>query len=76
MRWIALVIVIAPVVALAVGALMGRVQARSCCSVADPRRDLRMAGAFDDVHAGVPLLAGPGPSTSVTPAGPSSRTGR
>ena len=26
----------------------GRVQVRSCCGVADPRRDLRMRAAFTD----------------------------
>ncbi|NRQ49629.1 hypothetical protein [Aeromicrobium stalagmiti] len=33
---------------LVVGALTGRVRLTACCSVADPRRDLRMRGAFDD----------------------------
>ena len=49
MQWVVGLPVIALVVALAVGLVTGRVRARSCCSVADPRRDLRMAGAFDDV---------------------------
>jgi hypothetical protein len=71
MRWIALVVVIAPLVALAIGALTGRVQARSCCSVADPRRDLRMAGVFDDVPAPRPSSAPP-----VSPAAPPARTAR
>lgn len=34
--------------ALVVGAVTGRVRARSCCTPTDPRRDLRMRGAFDD----------------------------
>ncbi len=40
------------VVLLAVGALTGRVRSRSCCSVADPRDDLRMRAAFEDEPAG------------------------
>jgi hypothetical protein len=45
---------IAFVAFLVVGALTGRVTMQSCCSVADPRRDLRMRAAFDDEddHAG------------------------
>jgi len=31
-----------------VGALTGRIQVRSCCTVADPRRDARMRAAFED----------------------------
>lgn len=31
-----------------VGALTGRVGVRSCCAVADPRRDARMRAAFED----------------------------
>ena len=31
--------------ALAIGALTGRVKVRSCCAVADPARDLRMRGS-------------------------------
>ncbi|MEI7779490.1 MAG: hypothetical protein WCJ42_08670 [Actinomycetes bacterium] len=34
--------------ALAVGGLTGRVRLNSCCSIADPRRDKRMASAYDD----------------------------
>lgn len=41
-------IVIAFLVLLILGALTGRVKSRSCCSVADPRQDLRMRGAFED----------------------------
>lgn len=33
---------------LLVGAVTGRVNVRSCCAVADPRRDLRMRAAFTD----------------------------
>ncbi len=36
---------------LAVGALTGRVRARSCCAIADPERDLRMRSAFTDPQA-------------------------
>ncbi len=35
-------------VALVYGGLTGRVRLTSCCAVADPRRDLRMRGAFDE----------------------------
>ena len=31
-----------------VGAVTGRVEVRSCCTVADPRRDARMRAAFED----------------------------
>lgn len=31
-----------------VGAVTGRVEVRSCCAVADPRRDARMRAAFED----------------------------
>ena len=40
-------VVIAFLVVLVVGAVTGRVKSRSCCSVADPRQDLRMRGAFE-----------------------------
>lgn len=46
--------VIALMVLLAVGALTGRVQSRACCSVADPRLDLRMRAAFLDTNDGRP----------------------
>ena len=36
------------------GGLTGRVRLSSCCAVADPRRDLRMQGAFDDDVADPP----------------------
>jgi hypothetical protein len=34
---------------LAYGGITGRVRLSSCCAVADPRRDLRMRAAFEDV---------------------------
>lgn len=34
------------VLALAVGALTGRVRVRSCCAISAPERDLRMREAF------------------------------
>ena len=36
-------IIVVFMVMLAVGALTGRVKARSCCSIADPNQDRRMA---------------------------------
>ena len=41
-------------VLLVYGGLTGRVRLSSCCAVADPRRDLRMQGAFDDDVADLP----------------------
>jgi hypothetical protein len=38
--------------ALAVGAVTGRIRATSCCAPSDPRRDLRMRGAFEDEKPG------------------------
>lgn len=35
-------------VLLVVGVVTGRVEVRSCCTVADPRRDARMRAAFED----------------------------
>ena len=40
-------VVIAFLVFLVVGAITGRVKSRSCCSISDPRQDLRMRGAFE-----------------------------
>ncbi len=40
-------VIIAFLVFLVVGAVTGRVKSRSCCSIADPRQDLRMRGAFE-----------------------------
>jgi hypothetical protein len=42
-------------VVLAIDALTGRVQATSCCSIADPRRDLRMQDAFAEPNTSRPL---------------------
>jgi hypothetical protein len=41
-------VVIAFLVVLVVGAVTGRVKSRSCCSIPDPRQDLRMRAAFED----------------------------
>jgi hypothetical protein len=41
-------------VALVYGGITGRVRLSSCCAVADPRRDLRMRGAFDDADSPEP----------------------
>ena len=35
-------------VVLVYGGLTGRIRLSSCCTVADPKRDLRMRGAFED----------------------------
>ena len=51
MRWLVGGAVAVPMLLLAVGALTGRVRARSCCTVADPRRDTRMRGAFEQPPA-------------------------
>jgi hypothetical protein len=45
---------VAALLTLVVGALLGRVQARSSCAVADPRRDLRMRAAYDESNEGRP----------------------
>jgi hypothetical protein len=44
-------------VLLLVGVLLGRIQSRSSCTVADPRRDLRMRSAFDEGNEGRPASA-------------------
>ena len=41
-------VVIAFLVLLLLGAITGRVKSRSCCSISDPRQDLRMRSAFED----------------------------
>jgi hypothetical protein len=41
-------VVVLFIVALVAGAVTGRVRMRGCCTVADPRRDLRMRDAFQD----------------------------
>lgn len=51
MRYLVAAPIVAGMVALAVGALSGRVRARSCCAVAEPMRDLRMTGAATDQPA-------------------------
>lgn len=33
---------------LVVGSLLGKVRVTGCCAIADPRRDARMRGAFDE----------------------------
>ena len=45
------VLVLAFGVLLAVGGITGRVKARNCCAIADPRHDLRMRAAFEDESA-------------------------
>lgn len=42
------VVVIVFSVLLILGAITGRVTVKSCCAVADPRRDARMRAAFED----------------------------
>jgi hypothetical protein len=49
--------VLAVGVMLLVGGLLGRVQSRTACLVADPRRDLRMRSAFDEGNEGRPSTA-------------------
>jgi hypothetical protein len=44
-------------VLLIVGGLLGRFQSRSACTVADPRRDLRMRSTFDEGNEGRPSSA-------------------
>lgn len=44
-------IVAAATIALAIGAITGRVKAQSCCSIGDPERDLRMASPSERVQA-------------------------
>ncbi len=44
-------LVIAFLVVLVLGAVTGRVKSRSCCSIADPRQDLRMRAAFEGESA-------------------------
>ena len=56
-----------------IGAVTGRVEVRSCCTVADPRRDARMRAAFEDDVPPVesispaPQAAAPGMSQSIEP---------
>lgn len=58
MAWMFAVPVIVFLVALMVGGLTRRVRLRSCCGVADPRRDLRMRDAFADDCEPAPRHAG------------------
>jgi hypothetical protein len=48
MRYVFAAALILVILTVTVGALTGRVKASGCCAVADPRRDLRMRGAFED----------------------------
>jgi hypothetical protein len=50
MRYLIAAPIVLAVVGLAVGAVRGRVQVRSCCA-ADPRRDYRMRAAFQALPA-------------------------
>ena len=47
-RYLLAAVVVLAFLALVVGAATGRVRARACCAPADPARDLRMRGAFED----------------------------
>ena len=44
-------LVVLPVIVLVVAALTGRANVRSCCSISDPAKDLRMRAAFEDSGA-------------------------
>jgi hypothetical protein len=57
--WIIAAVALAAPVALAAGSWQNRKQPKSCCAVADPRRDLRMRAAFEDAQA----PSGPGVPT-------------
>ncbi len=51
MTWVIASVLMVPVVVLIFGAVTGRIRVSSCCSVADPSKDLRMRGAFgEDPH--------------------------
>ena len=70
MRWIVGAAVTLPTLLLALGAVTGRVRARSCCAIADPRCDTRMRGAFTTDHAaaGTPVsLSAPAAAPAPTP---------
>jgi len=41
-------LVLAFVTLVVIGGITGRLRATTCCTIADPRRDLRMRGAFED----------------------------
>jgi hypothetical protein len=48
MEWVFGGAVLAFLVLAVYGGLTGRVKGRACCSIADPRQDARMRGAFED----------------------------
>ena len=48
MAYVAAAVVIALVLVLVIGAMTRRIQVTSCCSLADPARDLRMRAAFEN----------------------------
>lgn len=48
MQYVLAFVVLAFLVALTTLAVTSRLTVRSCCAVADPARDLRMRGAFDE----------------------------
>ncbi len=54
MQIVLAVIVIVGMSLLVVGSIRGKVRLKSCCSVADPRQDLRMRAAFDGDRAEAP----------------------
>ena len=66
MRWLAGAAVALPTLLLAVGAVTGRVRARSCCAVADPRRDLRMRRAAEPSTSPGPADDGPEPRRAIS----------
>lgn len=81
MEWVFAVPVLGFLVFLVIGAITGHVRLRSCCSVADPRRDSRMREALLE-DANEPMGSGPGRSGIAragsflgTPRGPGSGGG-
>lgn len=48
MQFVLAFVVLAFIVAITTLGLTGRLKVGSCCAVADPSRDLRMRGAFED----------------------------
>ena len=51
MPYVLAALAVLALVALGVAGLTGRLRAASCCVPADPRRDARMRGAFEDDDA-------------------------
>lgn len=51
MEYVAGAVVVVLVLLLVIGTLTGRVQVTTCCSLADPARDLRMRAAFENDDA-------------------------